>query len=238
MLVLEQMDVVYMVKESENNEELRYSLRTLEAHFPHNRVVIVGFKPSWVQNVYHIKVPQDGQTKYKNIDKNWGALLRDDEISDNFVLFNDDFFVIDKVKELPMMYYGSLDEHIADMKKRSRPAKYIQRVQNTLDTLRRWHDVGEICSYELHMPMVIRKEMCHGLWIHCSKYKIKPYEMRSLYGNLFEGGGIRTADCKIYDLNDGALWHPFVSTTDKVFHAGKAGEMIRERYQHPSRYEV
>lgn len=36
------MDLVYIVKEDENNEELRYSLRSVAKYLPQNKIWIVG----------------------------------------------------------------------------------------------------------------------------------------------------------------------------------------------------
>lgn len=40
------MDLVYIVKNSEVNEDLRYSLRSVAKFVPHNKIWIVGYKPS------------------------------------------------------------------------------------------------------------------------------------------------------------------------------------------------
>ena len=45
------MDFVYIVKEDEKNEDLKYSLRSIAKFYPENKVWIVGYKPSWVKNV-------------------------------------------------------------------------------------------------------------------------------------------------------------------------------------------
>lgn len=41
-------DIVYFVKESAKNEELRYSLRSLK-NFPHGRVWFYGYCPSFLK---------------------------------------------------------------------------------------------------------------------------------------------------------------------------------------------
>ena len=40
-------DIVYFVKPSEDNDELKYSLRSLK-NLNHGQVYLVGYRPSWV----------------------------------------------------------------------------------------------------------------------------------------------------------------------------------------------
>ena len=63
------MDLVYIVKNSEVNEDLRYSLRSVAKFVPHDKIWIVGYKPSWVQNVEYLPVPQNLGSKWKNLIK-------------------------------------------------------------------------------------------------------------------------------------------------------------------------
>ena len=58
------LDVVIPLKESEDNEELRYVLRSIAANLPHRKVFLAGFKPSWVKNVELISVEVPEGLKY------------------------------------------------------------------------------------------------------------------------------------------------------------------------------
>ncbi|MFF3129757.1 hypothetical protein ACFVRD_48125 [Streptomyces sp. NPDC057908] len=58
----ERPDIVYVVRPWNQNEQLRYSLRTL-ANLPHRRVWIAGYCPTWVgPDVGRIPVAQAGIT--------------------------------------------------------------------------------------------------------------------------------------------------------------------------------
>ena len=59
-------DIVYFVKESESNEELRYSLRSL-VNFPHRYVWFYGGCPEGLNPDFHVPVKQDKDNKWKNV---------------------------------------------------------------------------------------------------------------------------------------------------------------------------
>ena len=53
------MDIVYPIKKTIKNEDLRYSLRSL-CNIEHNKVFIIGELPDWVsEEVYYIPVQQN-----------------------------------------------------------------------------------------------------------------------------------------------------------------------------------
>ena len=86
-------DIVYFVKDTQVNEELRHSLRSLK-NFPHNKVWFYGGCPDGLKPDYHIEVEQDQPTKWQNIFKMFKLACSNKDITKNFWLFNDDFFVM------------------------------------------------------------------------------------------------------------------------------------------------
>lgn len=87
-------------------EELRYSLRSIDEHIkaPFD-VTIIGYKPQWldtskVRYIYYGQMDE----RYKN---SLHAIDIMANIVDNFVLFNDDFYIINDIteKELTDIYY-------------------------------------------------------------------------------------------------------------------------------------
>jgi hypothetical protein len=84
------MDFVYICKPGDN-EELRYSIRSVLYSFPDANIWLVGGKPSWYSGNY-IYVDQKHH-KYANAINNLHAICDSNEISEEFVLMNDDFFI-------------------------------------------------------------------------------------------------------------------------------------------------
>src|SRR5690606_9190627 len=104
--------VLYFVKDGERNEELRYSLRSL-ANFDHDRVVIVGGKPSWVTGVDFFRgnrFPGKWGNVYDNL------RIACEHVDGEFVVMNDDIFITRPTTLLPSLHRGSLTDHLAKVR--------------------------------------------------------------------------------------------------------------------------
>ena len=104
-------DVVYIVKEDPNNEELRYSIRSVEENFPVRYIWIFGYCPRWLSNIIYVPVKQDGD-KWSNSKKLFETIANASFLPDQFVLFNDDFFVMEKIDTPEHHYDGLLIDRI------------------------------------------------------------------------------------------------------------------------------
>ena len=102
------MDIVFVVRPGESNEVLRYSLRSL-VNLPHRQVYISGYCPSWVKNVIYIATDQEGNDDLDNSNHNLICAAIREDLSDNFILMNDDFFIMAPADVVPPMHQGSLD---------------------------------------------------------------------------------------------------------------------------------
>lgn len=97
-------DIVYFLKDTKVNEELRYSLRTLH-NFPHRKVWFYGGCPTGLIPDKHVYIIQDQENKWKNVNLMLKHVSRNKNITKNFWLFNDDFFIMEKI-EKPINYYN------------------------------------------------------------------------------------------------------------------------------------
>jgi len=87
-------------------EELRYSLRSLEIHLKTDfDVTIIGYKPSWL-NLKNVRYIYYGQCdkRYKNSLHAFDIMAN---IVDEFVVFNDDFYLLKNItaEDLKQVYY-------------------------------------------------------------------------------------------------------------------------------------
>jgi hypothetical protein len=224
------MDVVYLVKHKEKNEELRHSLRSL-TNLKHDRVWMAGHRPKWVTNVGLIPVrPQSNKNRATTM--NLQAASRRKEVSDPFILFNDDFFVLHLLDEIPAYHRGPLSEWITTS---GVVSGYMQGALKTLKHLREL-GIEEPLSYDLHLPLVVHKKTMLKAIDHC--YGIRAAHKRTVYGNLADLGGELVGDCKIRDQNTvpGADWL-FTSTEDGSFANGSVGDYLRARFSEPGPYE-
>lgn len=190
------MDIVYLVKESKNTDslELRYSLRSL-VNLPHDKVYLVGEKPEWAVNVQFLPVPQD-KTKPENWTDNLLEAVNNPDISEDFIMMNDDFFIMHHMDEIPALHFGPMATVIADFERRyPEGSAYIDNMKLLYERLR-MEGYVEPVSYELHTPMALNKTRVRELYAD-PDYVI-PYHFRTLYGNKYHVGGHATKDFKLY----------------------------------------
>lgn len=233
------MDIVYICQAAERNEPLRYSLRSL-VNLPHARVWIVGYKPRWVHGVQYLPTMQRGP-KHVNTWRNWMAMGGCAELSDRFVLFNDDFFVTQPLAAVPDLHRGSLDDAVAWYGRR-RLIAYRQRAEYTRKMLLRAGRPEPFYSYELHTPMVMDRALLAESLRWLERHRTGPLELvskRTFYGNWAQVGGVREHDIKVQKstqrLPQSTL--PFLSTAPESW-TGLAGGWIRKRFDVPSVYET
>ena len=222
------MDIVIPVGPNPG-EELRYCLRSVAAHLPHGRVWLVGEAPGWVEGVEHIPTAQSGNA-WQNVKAAMRAVCEHPEVSDPFVLFNDDFYVMEPVASVPVMHLGPL----AEVPRGASPG-HVRCLQSTREFLVS-HGVTEPLSYEVHAPMVVVKA---GMWATLDL--IGPNHLireRSVYGNLGRLGGVRVDDVKVRGRDDRIPVGPFLSTSDRAFGLFQVGRHVRASFPAACRYEL
>ena len=224
-------DIAYILKNDIKPEELRYSLRSLE-NFPHGRVFFYGGKPEGIEPDVMVEFTQTGYSKYSKALTSFYHIVKDDRLSDNFWLFNDDFYVMRPVSEYETPYDETLFEKIIRIEDKHGRTAYAEMLRRGAGWLR---DHGyDVKNYALHMPMLLNKEKLAAILP-----QMNGLPLRSIYGNVYETGVVNRRDVKIQDT--GVLPDPdadFLSTSDRSFRYGKVGEYIRNYFNEPCRYEV
>ena len=207
-------DIVIPVKPSENNPELRYTLRSLEKYGRNiGRVFIVGFAPSWVQNVEVIPTKQTAD-KWLNTRRNIEAACKCKKITADFILFNDDFILTEPVTDwlkFNSFYRGTLFESEC----------FYQRFKDKNVWREGFHFNRQLLilagcgkgdreplNFELHCPIVLNKEKRLRLFERKEFRKYKAVSdpllfQRSIYLNLFPAEQqIQVKDCKLFTDTD------------------------------------
>jgi hypothetical protein len=228
------MDLVYICRNGEN-EELRYSIRSAIKNLPHDKIWVVGGKPDWYTGNY-IQVDQT-RSKYVNAKNNLKVLAESEEISEKFILMNDDFYILNKIDFVPYMHAKTLDEKIRIREDLFTGNSYNKLLKQTIRSVSNRVE-GPIIDYELHVPMIMEKKKLlqvlnlMGLW-------------RSLYGNVFNVGGIEMTDVKVYvessvfypnsyRLNN--LKYDYLSSSDDSFELVKS-TILEKLFYTKSNYE-
>ena len=237
------MDAVYLVRAGVN-EDLRYSLRSLAANVPHDRVWIVGHMPSWCGGVEHLPSRSHG-SKWANLPADLLAASRTEAISATFAYWNDDFFCVAPVDGVPLYHRGPLSEYVGK-RGRVQGSAYLKGQRETLKLLRAW-GYPEPLSFETHMPIVFDKGILRDVlerllsapaFSNERRCACQAPAYRSLYGAVAGLEGERIEDMKRTGRNEGipAGWD-WVSTSDASWETGKMGKQLRAMFPEPCQYE-
>lgn len=228
------MDYVYICRPGKN-EELRYSIRSVVKYASHNKIWVVGDKPDWYHGNF-VEVP-DTSTKFENIKACTAVIPEIGGISDDFVLMNDDFFLLTHVGKMPVYHGGPLADKL-DKYIELGARQYAALLSRTYKNLIR-QGIEVPLDYDLHVPMPMNKEKL--------KESIdKAYFPRSGYGNIHNMGGKLITDVKTY--TDGSLLSersydftspevPFISTEDGSFEK-VYNNLLKDLFSEPSQYEI
>lgn len=225
-------DVVFILKESIESEELKYSLRSIEKNLPHNNVWFVGGQPEDLRPDRRLPHQQTGGTKWERVRSSWFQICSNKDITEEFYLFNDDFFVLKPING-PFINYstGTLERRIMDLKRNVGNSRYAQELEAARqDLLSAGYDT---LSFALHIPFLVNKRKAEETLREFSWPMF-----RSIYGNRNRVPFQYHEDVKIYNNNDlPALSWGFASTTEESFTNGAVGRYIRGMFPEPSRFE-
>jgi hypothetical protein len=189
-------DVLYILGRGSKQDdlELRLSLRSLEKYAQNlDRVFIVGNCPEWVKNVTHI--PEED--KYFPFSNHVRKVLKaiDGGISDNFLLMNDDFFMMRSFDVDTYPYYIR-----GEMFSDKQGGSYRQMLNNTVEILNK-KGIDKVLAYNCHVPIIYNRQKfleLKPLWERWKEDTIG-FSPRIVYGNLFVKDGVFIQDPKIFD---------------------------------------
>lgn len=227
------MDVVYTCRYGDN-EELRYSIRSVIANLETlNNIWVVGSKPDWYSGNF-INVLPVGNS-FDNVRANLKEVIANKDISEDFVLMNDDFFIVQKINSVSHYHGGLLLNRSMRHQELAGPNYYANSLMKTDKSLKQ-KGIKEPLNYDLHVPIVFNKAKL-------SQTIDMPFSIRSYYGNTYKLGGEEIKDVKIYShprfkvdsssIDNGT---PFMSTDDESFKS--IHHTIKHMFPLPSQYEL
>lgn len=227
------MDIVYVNRDGEN-PELRYSLRSLK-NVPHDKVWIFGGCPSWVdEETVSVRRRSQAGSPYSSTRAHIAAACNTPEVSDPFLLWNDDFFVMEPVEEVPVMHRGPLSEMVARFE--SLKTAWAKGLRETAAMIDKTYEFENPKSYDLHVPLVIhKKEMLEALRA-ARKVRADAVHLRTIYGNMALLGGVLTPDPKVMRRSDAFPKGPWMSSSDDTFRS-TVEPVLRYLFPDPSPYE-
>lgn len=231
-------DIVYICKKGVESEELRYSLRSVCKNFPHRMVWIYGDCPSDIYPDRFVEVDQKGETSWEKVRYTLKKVFLNEEVTEDFWLFNDDFFVMkeqitgSKFYDMAMVN-GTMAHQIYWIAKRhGGPSKYTDQLSKAMKNLsRKGYDT---LNYAIHTPFLVNRQK--GLEV-LDLFHSTPM-FRCLYGNYNKIPCFLHRDVKLVGTNEkpDPEW-PYLSTSDGSFRNGRIGDYIREAFPYECRYE-
>lgn len=232
------------VRPGDNNEELRYAIRSWETNLhpvhqwdEHLTLLTVGDCPSWLEPDVH--VPGNRQSSmpfnvFDNVLLGSEAAIECGYDGQSVLFMNDDFFCLDPVGAvLPVRRNITLAEHIAKFPEGA-STWWPQSLRLTASWLA---EVGfpHPDSFEVHRPLpATPSAMIEALsrWDMGSGDTVPQW--RTVYGTLAKVDAYPVGDAKLGTKQRG-VGTPWVSTSDQTWRIYAAS--MRQRFQKPSRWE-
>lgn len=226
-------DLIYILKADIDTDELKYSLRSVERNFPINRVWFVGGQPKGLKPDIRLKHEQIGNCKWEMIRSSMWKAVSDERLTEDFFLFNDDFFVMKPVDTDSFRNFvdGTLERRIDELHSESGMNAYTRTLFKLEQELKTLHE--PTMNFDVHLPMLMNKEQ-----VRSTLYKCSSPQMRSAIGNINRLPFVIHNDVKVYDMESVPVNETYLSTNDDTFNKGKVGKYIRETFTTKSRFEV
>lgn len=227
------MDIVYILKNGVSPDELRYSLRSICKNFTFDRVWFAGGKPEGIEPDCYLEINQEGRNRYAKASNTIRQVCETEEVSDDFWLFNDDFFIMKKISTIRPAVKGTIGHRIQEIQTKHSGAtsEYARQLQFTIQELKaRGY---ERLDYALHIPMAVNKEMALEVM---DVFPGLPM-FRCLYGNYWHLAEEVRPDVKVFGDEDFPKTSALLSTNNESFRNGRVGEYIRNKFKTPCKYE-
>lgn len=211
------MDAVYILGTGSEceNQEIKYSVRSLEQHMLDLRnVFVIGEKPDCLPNAVHVPMKDPTIDKWKNAYLKIIRACEVLEISEDFFLMNDDFFLLDSVLGAEFPFYALKGSN------------------------------GGPCglhSFHIHCPMRLNKEMYIKMPFSVDIKACK--SPRSMYANFYKAPPSFTTDFILRvgkgmrDADEQVKGWPSFSISNSAMHYNDFLLWLAEKYPTPSRFE-
>lgn len=225
------MDVVYVSKDGENLE-LMYSLRTL-IHVGHDRVWVFGGAPAWINpdTVTHRKRMQAG-SPYSSTRGHIKAACDTAEVSDPFLLWNDDFFAMREIGSVPVYHRGPMESMLDNPLK----TPWVKGLRETAALMKQRGMLAGAMSYDVHLPLVIHKKAMLEALRMAKNIHADAIHLRTLYGAIAGLDGIQHEDPKMMRRTDPFPSGDWLSSGNDTFRS-TVEPVLRYLFPEKSPYE-
>lgn len=244
-------DLVYPLKPTGDGcEELRYSLRSIEAHAAglYRKVWIVIDRaanlPEWLTNVGVIEA-SDPRGRTEDVRAKVTAAATDRRVASRFVWMYDDAFLVGPITEWAAFHMGPTSGYLERLARLPRPitpanSAWARAVADTAAWMAE-QGYGDVLCRQGHRPLLWDRER---LAATLAEYPAgRPMDVQGLYDAAGAAGeGERGTNAKVTVEDDflsklAALDIPWLSSSDRSFREGMIGGYIRGMFRTPSGFE-
>lgn len=174
------MDILYPIKFNRRGyPDLARSLRTIHniKQFIGNVYCAGDSHPGFLK-INHLCYPDWYGDKQKTVIHKLLRACRDSNISESFILMNDDFFILRQIDTLPWLTFETVGDYITRQREVNPNNKYIDAAVTTS------RFVGtDAPSFSIHAPVILERKKVLEL---NDKYDLaQPLHFRTLYGNHY-----------------------------------------------------
>lgn len=228
--------IICPVRTGDDNEELRYALRSWETNLivPDLHLTVVGHRPPWLHP--DVLVPgnylgDSNANVWRNVELGMESAMG---TSGEVIVMNDDFFCLDPVPGVvPVRRNMTLAEHIA-LYPQYRGMQWVRSLALTASWLAE-QGYPSPWSYEVHRPLPCTPAvMLSALAKWDGGFEGDMPQWRTIYGTLMDIAAHPVGDVKFGSVSEPTIsgWR---STSDTSWR--KHGAAIMQRFQKPSRWE-
>jgi len=227
------------------NNELRYCLRSIQQHLKgYRNIYIIGNIPEFlkqVQGIITINFPDPAPgNPALNIYRKLLFASWLQEVSDDFLMFNDDYFLIADTDAATIPHYYK-PQNLQECIKKIQPGNTFRTaVENTIKALQ--EKSFELKYFDIHVPMLYNKQKFAQVMQQYNWTLPYGYTAKSLYCNSLGIAGEELPDCKIDTGLTATEIEQWINGrfVFSVGDAGLFGEMkqwLQNRFPNPSPFE-
>lgn len=223
--------VVIPVRPGEDNQELRFALRSIAAHVSDPDVTIVGYRPRWLHGVRWIPNYPTGVMKSDRGCQQVRAAVEHPQIPEAFWWWDDDMFRLAPLPdEVGHLHGGPVADWVARFT--DHESQYARALRRTAAL--QVDDPATARFYDLHVPF----------WVHTVALRdtmsLLPdrtggWLWRTVHGNRHRYGGRPTRDVKLYFDDPIPSLGPWLSCDTVAWR--RLQPVLAERFPTPSPWE-
>lgn len=235
-------DIVYALGNGSvwNDNEIRYSLRSVEKHLRgYRNVYIVGKLPLFLKNIFHIPYDDIYRCKETNIYYKILRACQEQNISDDFLFFNDDHFLNNHfdAQTFPSFHKGDLINLINRLPEYNLYRRSLIMTAKTLKSL----NLSTI-NFDTHTPLLYNKSNFLEIMPKYDWSNRFGFTVKSMYANSLKLQGTAEPDYKLNYPSTKQQIYNFISPS-KIWSIGnkaindELNQVLQELFITPSKWE-